>query len=71
VLQVDPDNERAYNRLNILYHDKLFAFADAFDLNQAWLERHPNQLASTEVVEICGERRAGATGDESGAGTPR
>lgn len=28
-------------------------------------------LASTKVVEICGERRAGATGDESGAGAPR
>lgn len=28
-------------------------------------------LASTEMVEIGGERRAGATGDESGAGAPR
>ena len=44
VLQVDPDNERAYSDLNILYHDKLFAFAEAFDLNQAWLERHPANL---------------------------
>jgi hypothetical protein len=28
-------------------------------------------LASEEMVEISGERRAGATGDESGAGAPR
>ena len=28
-------------------------------------------LASEVVVEIGGERRAGATGDESGAGAPR
>ncbi len=28
-------------------------------------------LASTEMVEFVGERRAGATGDESGAGAPR
>jgi hypothetical protein len=27
-------------------------------------------LASKKVVEICGERRAGATGDGSGAGAP-
>ena len=46
VLQVDPDNERAYTALNFLYHDKLFAFADAFDLNQAWLERHPDDLGA-------------------------
>ena len=46
VLQVDPDDERAYNKLNILYHDKLFAFAEAFDLNQAWLERHPDDLGA-------------------------
>ena len=29
------------------------------------------RLASKEMVEISGERRAGATGDESGAGAPR
>jgi hypothetical protein len=29
------------------------------------------ELASKEMVEISGERRAGATGDESGAGAPR
>jgi hypothetical protein len=28
-------------------------------------------VASEEMVEISGERRAGATGDESGAGAPR
>jgi hypothetical protein len=33
---------------------------------------HPDAgLASEEMVEISGERRAGATGDESGAGAPR
>ena len=46
VLQVDPDNERAYSNLNILYHDKLVAFAEAFDLNQAWLGRHPDDLGA-------------------------
>jgi tetratricopeptide (TPR) repeat protein len=34
VLQVDPDNERAYDKLNFLYHNKLFAFAEAFDLHK-------------------------------------
>jgi hypothetical protein len=29
------------------------------------------KLASTEVVEIGGERRAGATVEESGGGAPR
>ena len=28
-------------------------------------------LVSEEMVEICGKRRAGATGDESGAGALR
>jgi tetratricopeptide (TPR) repeat protein len=44
VLQVDPDDVRAYTALNFLYHDKLFAFPEAFDLNQVWLERHPDDL---------------------------
>ncbi len=53
VLQVDPDNERAYNALNLLYHDNLFAFVKAFDLNQAWLERHPDDLgAQANFAEV-------------------
>jgi tetratricopeptide (TPR) repeat protein len=44
VLQVDPDNERAYSELSDLYRDRLFAFAENFNLNQAWLERHPDDL---------------------------
>jgi tetratricopeptide (TPR) repeat protein len=46
VLQVDPDDERAYASANFLYHEKLFAFAEAFDLNQAWLGRHPDDLGA-------------------------
>ena len=30
--------------LDFLCHEKLFAFAEAFDLNQVWLERHPDDL---------------------------
>ncbi|MBL9041758.1 MAG: hypothetical protein JNM83_09170 [Myxococcales bacterium] len=27
------------------YHEKLFLFAEAYALNQAWLARHPDDLA--------------------------
>ena len=49
-----------------------------FDGDEVRIRRHgsgvilePIALASAVMVEIGGERRAGATGDESGAGAPR
>ena len=29
----------------VRYHEKLFLFAEAYVLNQAWLDRHPDDLA--------------------------
>ena len=44
VLQLYPANEEAYQRASWLSHEVLFAFPDAFALNQRWLERHPDDL---------------------------
>ena len=46
VLQLYPDYEEAYQRANALSHEVLFAFSDAFVLNQRWLERHPDDLSA-------------------------
>src|SRR5262249_39263604 len=44
VLQLYPADEEAYQRASWLSHEVLFAFPDAFALNQRWLERHPDDL---------------------------
>jgi tetratricopeptide (TPR) repeat protein len=44
VLQLYPANEEAYQRASWLSHEVLFAYPDAFALNQRWLERHPDDL---------------------------
>jgi tetratricopeptide (TPR) repeat protein len=45
VLRVYPDRREAYREAYVRYHDKLFLFAEAYALNQAWLDRHPDDLA--------------------------
>ncbi|UCE07515.1 MAG: hypothetical protein JSW07_05640, partial [bacterium] len=44
VLKVYPDYEEAYKEAVHLYHNVLFNFSKAFDLNQLWLEQHPDDL---------------------------
>jgi tetratricopeptide (TPR) repeat protein len=46
VLYVYPDYRKAYEKANFLYHEKLFAFVDAFALNEAWVERHPQDISA-------------------------
>ncbi|HSE59506.1 MAG TPA: hypothetical protein VLA99_12450 [Nitrospiraceae bacterium] len=46
VLTIYPDYEKAYQLANSLYHEKLFAHEKAFDLNQQWLARHPDDLSA-------------------------
>ncbi|MCU0840032.1 MAG: hypothetical protein MUE49_15135 [Rhodospirillales bacterium] len=53
------ENRHRYDRSKLRYPSDL--------TDEEWW----HVLASTEVVEFVGERRAGATGDESGAGAPR
>jgi tetratricopeptide (TPR) repeat protein len=45
VLTVYPDDKKAYDTANYLYHETLFEFPKAFILNQRWLERNPADLA--------------------------
>jgi hypothetical protein len=46
VLQVVPGDSSAYHRASDLYHEKLFKFADAFAIDQHWVEQHPEDLAT-------------------------
>ena len=53
VLYVYPDYRKAYEEANFLYHEKLFAFVDAFALNEAWVERHPRDIsAQSNFAEV-------------------
>jgi tetratricopeptide (TPR) repeat protein len=45
VLHVYPDWSEGYGEAYVRYHEKLFLFAEAYALNQAWLDRHPDDLA--------------------------
>ena len=46
VLQVVPGDSTAHHRASGLYHEKLFKFADAFAIDQHWVEQHPADLAA-------------------------
>jgi tetratricopeptide (TPR) repeat protein len=46
VLQVVPGDSSAYHRASELYHNVLFKFADAFAVDQRWVEEHPEDLAA-------------------------
>jgi tetratricopeptide (TPR) repeat protein len=53
VLYVYPDYREAYDMGHFLYHEQLFAFADVFVLNQAWVERHPGDIfAQSNFAEV-------------------
>jgi len=43
---VYPDAEEAYSAASRLYHEVLFQFPEAFELNQHWLEQHPDDLSA-------------------------
>ncbi len=45
VLRVYPDWSEGYGEAYVRYHEKLFLFAEAYALNRAWLDRHPDDLA--------------------------
>jgi tetratricopeptide (TPR) repeat protein len=54
LLRVYPDNVEAYYTASLLYHEKLFAFEEAFSLSQQWLAFHPADLeARSQLVEQC------------------
>ncbi len=44
VLSLYPDEDEAYSRASGIYHDILFRFQEAYELNRNWLQRHPNDL---------------------------
>src|SRR5699024_11168878 len=44
LLQVYPNDTEAYYTASLLYHEKLFAFEEAFSLSQQWLNSHPEDL---------------------------
>jgi tetratricopeptide (TPR) repeat protein len=48
VLLIYSNSAETYSILGGLYHERLFEFQAAFDLHQAWLERHPGDLAARE-----------------------
>ena len=45
VLLVYPDWPEGYGDAYVRYHEKLFLFAEAYALNRAWLDRHPDDMA--------------------------
>jgi tetratricopeptide (TPR) repeat protein len=46
VLTLYPDYAEAYRMANPVYHEKLYAYASAFEVSEQWLERHPNDLSA-------------------------
>jgi len=46
VLRVYPDDAKTYGVAISLYHEKMFAFSEAFALNQQWVARHPEDLSA-------------------------
>ena len=44
VLILYPDYAEAYLAANGIYQEKLFAYADAFEVTKQWLQRHPDDL---------------------------
>jgi tetratricopeptide (TPR) repeat protein len=54
LLQVYPDDEEAYYAAHVLYHEKLFAFEEAFALSRQWLRRHSADVeAQSQFAEQC------------------
>ena len=45
VLRVYPDWGEGYGEAYVRYHEKLFLVAEAYALNRAWLDHHPDDLA--------------------------
>ena len=66
VLQVDVDDERAYTGVNFLYHDKLFAFAEAFDLIKPGWSGTPMISAPREISPRRRSQSAGSPKPSSG-----
>lgn len=44
VLTLYPDYDEAYQRAHLVYHEKLFAYASAFEVTTHWLDRHPEDV---------------------------
>ncbi len=44
VLMLYPDYDEAYQRAHWVHHEKLFAYASAFEVTQQWLSRHPEDV---------------------------
>ena len=49
VLTLFPDHGEAFERAAGLYHEVLFKFSAAFELNRRWLEMHPDDLVAATV----------------------
>lgn len=44
VLTLYPDYDEAYQRAHLVYHERLFAYASAFEVTTHWLDRHPEDV---------------------------
>lgn len=68
VLAVYPDYREGYENAHWIYHEKLFAFSDAFALNEMWLARHGDDTAAlmsfAEVYITTGRFEEGRAGLE-------
>ncbi|ADJ29651.1 hypothetical protein [Nitrosococcus watsonii] len=54
LLQIYPDNAEAYYGASMLYHEKLFAFEEAFVLSRQWFDSHPKDgEARSQLAEQC------------------
>ncbi len=52
VLEIYPDYSNAYLNTNSVLHEKLFQFAEAFALNEQWIQAHPeDESAQMNFVE--------------------
>jgi tetratricopeptide (TPR) repeat protein len=74
VLEIYPDFRAAYERARALEHEVLFNYQRALKLNEAWLQRNPNDFSAvadlaenhftTGTFEECGRRISSALSDE-------
>ncbi|KFI23908.1 hypothetical protein [Nitrosococcus oceani] len=54
LLEIYPDDAEAYYGASMLYHEKLFAFEEAFSLSRRWFASRPEDLeARGQLAEQC------------------
>jgi hypothetical protein len=49
-LQVYPNYQHAYQRASFLYHEILFNFQLAYELDEPWLEKNPDEPLALVIL---------------------